>query len=308
MKPCISYYGGKQRMASKIIPLIPQHTVYVEPFCGGATLLFRKPWPKVTNTHHYREVLNDNDKRLTNFYRILRGIEGRELVNRLNLTLYNEEEYRIAKEILNKGGLGIEGAWAYFVSIMQSFSNKLNAGWGRSVFSYNGVMAWRNKIRNLAEYLDRISYVHIACTDALKCIDQWDSPQTFFYCDPPYPKANQGHYSGYSQENFEALVSKLSSIQGSFLLSCYDNSFVPKHWEKFEFKSYCSSSSKGQIGADRSRKATVEELGNRKRMEVVWRRFNRVEVRSEIQKLYDSGKFDCFVPKPAIFDEIFDYM
>ena len=27
MKPPISYYGGKQRMVSKIVPLIPRHTI-----------------------------------------------------------------------------------------------------------------------------------------------------------------------------------------------------------------------------------------------------------------------------------------
>ena len=61
MKPPISYYGGKQRMASKIIPLIPPHTVYVEPFAGGAAILFNKPWPSVTNRDHYREIINDTD-------------------------------------------------------------------------------------------------------------------------------------------------------------------------------------------------------------------------------------------------------
>lgn len=72
MKSPLSYYGGKQRMAKNIIPLIPQHTVYVEPFCGGATILFKKPWPNVTNTHHYREVINDLDNNLIYFFKTLR--------------------------------------------------------------------------------------------------------------------------------------------------------------------------------------------------------------------------------------------
>ncbi|MFX7879034.1 DNA adenine methylase, partial [Acinetobacter baumannii] len=31
----ISYYGGKQRLVSSILPLIPEHNLYCEPFLGG---------------------------------------------------------------------------------------------------------------------------------------------------------------------------------------------------------------------------------------------------------------------------------
>jgi DNA adenine methylase len=38
----LSYLGGKNRIAQKIISLIPHHTAYIEPFCGGAQVLFHK--------------------------------------------------------------------------------------------------------------------------------------------------------------------------------------------------------------------------------------------------------------------------
>ena len=31
----ISYYGGKQSLLTRILPLIPQHDKYIEPFLGG---------------------------------------------------------------------------------------------------------------------------------------------------------------------------------------------------------------------------------------------------------------------------------
>lgn len=71
MKPAFPYYGGKQRIASKITELIPKHTVYVEPFAGGAAVFFKKPWPDVSNTGHYREVLNDTNGDVVNFFRVL---------------------------------------------------------------------------------------------------------------------------------------------------------------------------------------------------------------------------------------------
>ena len=290
MKSPISYYGGKQRMSSNIVPLIPQHTVYVEPFAGGAAVFFAKPWPKVTSNQHYREVLNDKDQRIINFYQQLRD-NGQALCDKLQLTLYSEAEHKLAKDLNCEDKL--EAARRYYINSQQSFAKRLNAGWSRSVYGRNSAATWANKVNKLPEYIDRMASVHITCDDALKIIKQWDSPQTFFYCDPPYPNADQGHYSGYTIQDFQALVDTLKDVQGSFLLSNYDQpqATIPPDWERFEFEA--TASSRRRVGYDRSKKMDESEQ-NRKRIEVVWRRFNRVPVREEIQKLYDTGAYDCF--------------
>lgn len=292
MKPVISYYGGKQRQAKNIVPLIPKHTVYVEPFAGGAAIFFSKPWPNVSNTHHYREYLNDKDERLINFYRVLQTPEKREaLIERLSLTLFSEAEHAKAKDL--ESGSDIDRAWAYYVNIQQSFSNVIGRGWSRSVFGENSQASWLNKVSRLPDYLERMASVGVTCQDALKVIEQLDSPQTFFYCDPPYPNADQGHYTGYGIADFQALVDMLDRCQGSFLLSNYEQpeAKIPDNWERFEF--HAVTSGLRRVGYDRGKK-TDESRQNRKRTEVVWRRFNRVPVRPEIQALYTSGAFDCF--------------
>src|SRR5580704_16097730 len=63
MRGPLSYIGGKTRLASRIIDRIPEHLAYVEPFAGGAQVLFHKQPSKV-------EVLNDLDGELVNFYRV----------------------------------------------------------------------------------------------------------------------------------------------------------------------------------------------------------------------------------------------
>ena len=40
--PVVPWIGGKRRLAKAILPLFPQHTYYVEPFCGAAALYFMK--------------------------------------------------------------------------------------------------------------------------------------------------------------------------------------------------------------------------------------------------------------------------
>jgi DNA adenine methylase len=282
-------------MAPKILPLIPKHTVYVEPFAGGATLLFAKPWPDVNNQDHYREVINDTNGHLINFFRQLKD-NGEELCRRLSFTLYSEQEHQTAKQLDHDDP--IEAACRFYVNVQQSFSKVIDGGWGRAVFSRNLGATWMNQVDRLPEYIDRMRSVHISCQDALTCIRQWDSPQTFFYCDPPYPCTYQGYYAGYTESDFTALLDTLRGIKGSALVSCYDHGFdIPEGWGRFEFDSYVTSSRKGKVGTDRSRKATSEELGNRKRTEVVLFK-PASEPRLEIQKLYDSGKYDCYKGAP----------
>lgn len=62
-KTPISYYGGKQAMLKKILPLIPDHVVYVEPFFGGGAVFFAKDKSEV-------EIINDYNSNVANFYRV----------------------------------------------------------------------------------------------------------------------------------------------------------------------------------------------------------------------------------------------
>lgn len=61
MKTPISYYGGKQTLAERIVSMIPAHNLYCEPFVGGAAVFFSKPQSNL-------EVINDTNKELINFY------------------------------------------------------------------------------------------------------------------------------------------------------------------------------------------------------------------------------------------------
>jgi len=59
----LSYIGGKNRLAKRVIEIFPEHTTYVEAFAGGAQVFFRKEPSNV-------EVLNDLDGEIVNFYRV----------------------------------------------------------------------------------------------------------------------------------------------------------------------------------------------------------------------------------------------
>ena len=63
MKTPISYYGGKQTLLKHILPLIPEHALYTEAFCGGCAVLFAKEPAKC-------EVINDINTELVNFNQV----------------------------------------------------------------------------------------------------------------------------------------------------------------------------------------------------------------------------------------------
>lgn len=298
MKPAYPYFGGKTKLAPHIVPLIPKHTVYVEPCFGSGAVMFAKPWPNIKNPDMYREVCNDYDDRIINFYKVLMDRSKQDvLLNKLEHTPYHQGLYAESIDICNNPSKfsDIDTAWAFFVNISMSFANRLNGGWGKTLFKYNGAVAWkRRSVEHLEDIIKRLDGVYFSNVDVLDCIKMWDAPQTCFYIDPPYVNTEQGHYKGYTQQDFDNLIKTLQECKSSFLLSCYDNVSIPKSWERFEFKSMAHASGKGRVHCDKSKSVSEKDCSGKERTEIILRVVRNQNVRPEIQKLFDSGTYDCF--------------
>ena len=238
MKQPFSYYGGKQKMTKHIIPLLPKHRIYVEPFCGGASVFWLKP--RMEHRDHI-EVLNDLNEDIIITYRCLKNEDYFDLlVKRLEGTLYSKAEHQKAQKLLQNKCTGkVDRAWAFIVCQQMSFAKDgYNAGWAYTRAKDVGTtISWQNKLKEYTEqYTERLKYVHLDCDDAIKVIKRWDDPETLFYIDPPYPGTNQGNYQHkYNQDDFENLIEVLKEVKGSFVLSCFPNKDVPNEWESVEF-------------------------------------------------------------------------
>lgn len=287
MRPPISYYGGKQSMSLKIIPLIPKHAVYVEPFAGGAAVLFGKPVPDVP-IGHYREVINDTHGELVNFYRVLRE-DGEALVSLLQLTPHAREEYAECKTPYDESLTPLERARRFFYMINNSYAKKENGGWAYSKKSRNEPLTFLNKVNRLPAIVGRFKRAYIEHKDALEVIKTWDCPEAFFYCDPPYIDTEQGHYDGYTADDLNALFELLLTIDGAWMVSGYcapPGVELPDDVEVFSFDAYGAA-------AGYSKKANIEKKG-KKRTELVFRRKAQGALRADVQKRFDAGKYDCF--------------
>ena len=282
MKPLISYYGGKQKIAARIVEEIQRipHKIYAEPFCGGCAVLYAKPEPTPSNWSNYREVINDTNELVVNLYRAARTLPS-ELHDLIELTPYSRVEYRRAVDIC-KGRIEaneLEKAWALYVNTQMSFANKLNSGWGIGLTTQNLSATWEAKRQRLKDSLSRLKRVHIDCQDALDFIDRWDHPDALFYCDPPYIGTECGHYSGYTAEDYQALCDKLDNIQGSYILSNYPQEIQPDSAQTvIRIETTMSASGKGRV---RSSTAKPSE-GENKRTEILWV-CNRSPIKEKLQ-------------------------
>lgn len=226
MKTPITYYGGKQALLKYLLPLIPSHKIYCEPFFGGGALFFAKPPSEV-------EIINDINSEVVNFFRIVQT-KFDLLQKEVRASLHSRELYKQAMVVYNHPEMfdDVKRAWAFWVATNQGFSSLIGSwGFGKDDSKEAAVSKKRDAFTR--EYADRLKKVQVENNNALKVIDRADSKDTFLYVDPPYINSDQGHYAGYSEADYKLLLDKLSKVKGKFLLSSYPskllNTYIWKH-------------------------------------------------------------------------------
>lgn len=244
LKTPISYYGGKQQMLRHILPLIPNHNLYCEPFCGGAAVFWSKAPSRV-------EVINDTNEELINFYRVLQT-RFHELHAKVKTTLHSRKQHKQAWEIYQHPADQDEvlRAWAILVLTTQGFGSQIGSSWGYDRKKGSVAIKVMNKKRQFTDALrERIERTQIDCQDGLKVIKAFDTTESFFYVDPPYPGTNCAHYKGYTFNDLEDLLKTLATLKGKFLLSNYPQELITRYskenrWHQRQFKLPISVSKK----------------------------------------------------------------
>lgn len=220
----ITYYGGKSNLVREILPLIPQHIQYVEPFFGSGVVMFSKPQSK-------NEVINDLNTHVTNFFWQLKT-NFYELQKMIHATLHSEILYTKAKEILrDENSSDLDRAWAFWVGTNCAFGHVLFGGFA---FGLTGSgLGTKNKRDNFTEkYSKRLERCEIFNRDAVELIQLKDDVNTFFYVDPPYVSSECRHYKGYTESDFINLLNCLQNIKGKFLMSSYPEKVLMQYREE----------------------------------------------------------------------------
>ena len=208
----MAWVGGKKALRDEILARFPRnYKRYIEVFGGAGWVLFHKP------PGNDFEVFNDFNGNLVNLYRCVRE-QPEALRNELRYMLNSRLDFEYMKGMLHSQAVlpDVRRAAYYYALIRYSYAA------ATSTFGSQPHAMWNN-FPLIESAAGRLQKVVIENKDCVKLIRQYDRPESFFYCDPPYYNADQ-YYEAVSSDGFDhaGLADALLGIKGKFLLSYND--------------------------------------------------------------------------------------
>jgi DNA adenine methylase len=231
MQKLFAYPGGKWPIRNQVIAAFPNHLTYVDVFGGAASILLAKQ-------HSKGEIFNDKNEEIMNFFRVVKHRPA-ELAEAARHWIHSRKLW-LETKAADKPVDELQRALRFWILLADSFGAR-GENFGTSRTGIHSVTHARMHLNIVA---DRMKDVHIECLDFSKIINAYDSFDTFFYCDPPYPDTRGGstNYDLLTEAEWKKLRDMLSSIKGQFLLSSNDHPMVRDLFKKYHVKEIAVSS------------------------------------------------------------------
>lgn len=257
------WIGGKFYSAERIVRAFPPpdaYDTYVEPFLGGAHVLFAKP------PYAHRETTGDANADLVYFWRAVRECPD-QLAERLDSLPYSRALYYDLHRRLREPGaitdpLERAAAWFYV----------LRAGMGGTAATRARCPGWayvtRKQGQNPARLMHRMAEIIVEGAPRLAHVDlyAWDfetllephlgNPRALIYCDPPYIDA-ESHYEGgsgaFTRADHRRLSALLNRARAMVALSYYEHPLVDELYPRGTWRRMAWADYKrlGSVGAAR---------------------------------------------------------
>lgn len=249
----INWVGGKRLLRKTIAPLIPEDIKsYIEPFGGGAWVLFYKDkWANL-------EIYNDLDSRLVNLFRIVK-YHPNAFKEEVKYLLGSREMFF---QFLNgRFFTDIQKAVQFYFLITRSFGGK-GSSFGTVKKSSRGASkSQKNALEKVDAIHERLDKVMIENRDFETLIKQYAFKDVFFYCDPPYSQGCGYDVTTTKDLDHERLREILGNIKGRFLLSYDDSPKIRELYKGFEMiEVERQNGINNRQGADRQNKMYKELL------------------------------------------------
>lgn len=224
MNSFLSWVGGKKLLRDDVIIRMPPfYEKYIEVFGGAGWVLFRK------SPENEVEVFNDLNSNLVNLYRCVRDNPAK-LKYKLRYVLNSREDFRWIAFLHKKGVFtrfhDYDRAAKFYQLIRYSYGSTLDS------FASQPHSIWGDfPLIDMASR--RLQKVIIENQDFEVLIKHYDSPVSFFYCDPPY-FATESYYKdvGFTKKDHIRLRDTLVRIKGKFLVSYNDCPEIRELWKR----------------------------------------------------------------------------
>lgn len=173
-------------------------------------------------------MFNDYNSLLVNLYRCVRD-QPQELMQELRYVINSREDFNMLTELHKNGRLdeypAVKRAACFYQLIRYSY------GSGLTSFASQPHSIWRDfPLIDRAHH--RLQFVVIENQDFEQLIRHYDSPDSFFYCDPPY-YATENYYLdvGFTKHDHMRLRNAVLSSRGKFLISYNDCPEIRELWK-----------------------------------------------------------------------------
>jgi DNA adenine methylase len=223
-RPIIAWPGGKRRLLPHLLKLLPDHTGYVEAFCGGAALLLAKEPSPV-------EVINDVHGELVRLYRCVQHHLD-EFVRQFRWALVSREMFRWAQLQDVTTLTDIQRAARFFYLQKTCFGGKVEG----QTFGISATCPPRLNLLRIEEDLTavhlRLAKVTIENLPWDQLVPRYDRPGTVFFFDPPY-WATQGYGVPFPLDQYELLAEVMAGLKGSAILTINDHPDMRRLFGRF---------------------------------------------------------------------------
>lgn len=247
LRPLFPRIGSKFNLRNKIIPLIPEHKTYVEPFAGSSAIFFYKD-----KAEH--NVLNDLDKAVVLGLRLLKNAPT-------DPTKYPQPKtLEAVKRQFVKPATTVPEKIVKRIIVTSSGFNNTEVTKPSRIYMTGGIP---QKVKRIADAREKLKDVEITSEDYSKVVRANDRPSTFFFLDPPYENSTkQMGYAEHKDFDFERLADVLKHIKGKFLMTINDSPRIRDLFSAFYIKPFVADTAlnSGAVNRKGNKKYKRKEL------------------------------------------------
>lgn len=205
----ITSIGAKNKLSTRIIDFMPEHSTYIELFGNTASILLKKPQSK-------RELFNDIDNNITNFFLVIRD-NPTALYNSCSSLPYSETLYNelFQSQVPTDP---IEKATRFFYLNRCGFMGYTARGFRCDTYNRNYADFYYKECERFFALAERFKNVEITNKDYKKILKKNINDDAFFLCDPPYYDGTNYYSNSFTLNDYKQLAKLLSEIKGKAMV------------------------------------------------------------------------------------------